>query len=123
MLERGGRRDIFLGSRECQAYVEPCDFFDGKSYYQGENMSLGIMVHGINYPDETGGDKLQTRLWSVQMKDGIIDFIRPEECTMVTDTVDYKIKKFEYGKNFSGLDEFEREGIFDGMDNSALHNV
>ena len=24
MVERGGRRDIFLGTRECQAYVEPC---------------------------------------------------------------------------------------------------
>lgn len=23
MLERGGRRDIFLGTRECQGYVEP----------------------------------------------------------------------------------------------------
>ena len=26
MIERGGRRDIFLGTRECQGYVEPCRF-------------------------------------------------------------------------------------------------
>lgn len=120
MLERGGRRDIFLGSRECQAYVEPCVFGAGNGYYDGESLSLGIMVHGIDYPDETGYDKLRTRLWNVQMKDGIINFIRPEECTMVTDTVNYSIKEFVPGTNFSGLDEFEKEGLFDELDNSAL---
>ena len=26
MLERGGRQDIFLGTRDCQGYVEPCKF-------------------------------------------------------------------------------------------------
>ena len=30
MIERGGRRDIFLGARECQGYVEPCVFGEGK---------------------------------------------------------------------------------------------
>ena len=120
MLERGGRRDIVLGSRECQAYVEPCVFGEGKGYYDNDSMSFGIMVHGISYPDETGLSKLQTRLWNAQMKNGIVDFIRPEECTMVMDTVNYSIKKFEKGKNFSGLDEFEKEGFFDGLDETAL---
>ena len=31
MVERGGRRDIFLGTRECQAFVEPCVFGEGES--------------------------------------------------------------------------------------------
>ncbi len=26
MLEKGGRRDVFLGTRECQGYVEPVEF-------------------------------------------------------------------------------------------------
>lgn len=30
MIKRGGRRDIFLGTRECQGYVEPCSFGEGK---------------------------------------------------------------------------------------------
>lgn len=30
MIRKGGRRDIFLGTRECQAYVEPCVFGEGK---------------------------------------------------------------------------------------------
>ena len=29
-LERGGRQDIFLGTRECQGYVEPCEFGSGE---------------------------------------------------------------------------------------------
>lgn len=29
MIEKGGRRDIFLGTRECQGYVEPCVFGEG----------------------------------------------------------------------------------------------
>ena len=33
MLERGGRRDIFLGTRECQGYIEPCIFGQGKGHY------------------------------------------------------------------------------------------
>ena len=32
MVKRGGRRDIFLGTRECQAFVEPCVFGEGESY-------------------------------------------------------------------------------------------
>ena len=27
---KGGRRDVFLGARECQAYVEPASFDDEK---------------------------------------------------------------------------------------------
>ncbi len=29
MIARGGRRGIFPGTRECQAYVEPCHFGSG----------------------------------------------------------------------------------------------
>ena len=29
MIRKGGRRDIFLGARECQGYVEPCVFGEG----------------------------------------------------------------------------------------------
>ena len=31
MLAKGGRRDVFLGTRECQGYVEPCEFGAGES--------------------------------------------------------------------------------------------
>ena len=54
MVKRGGRRDIFLGTRECQAFVEPCVFGEGESYYDtmpGE-VGYGFMYHGITYADE-----------------------------------------------------------------------
>lgn len=83
-LKVGGRRDIFLGARECQGYVEPCVFGEGEGFYDnyGE-LHLGSMVHGINYPDETGRNQLEVRLWNPIMKDGYIDFIRPDECKQV----------------------------------------
>lgn len=33
MIERGGRRDIFLGTMECQGYVEMCKFDGDEGYY------------------------------------------------------------------------------------------
>lgn len=81
----GGRRDIFLGTRECQGYVEPVVYGEEKGYYdtyEGE-IHFGTMVHGFSYPDETGKNELATRLWRPVMKKGIIKFISPEECQLV----------------------------------------
>ncbi|MMZ60504.1 CRISPR-associated protein Cas5 [compost metagenome] len=95
-VKAGGRRDIFLGTRECQGYVEPCRFGEGESYYDdyGE-IHLGTMVHGINYPDETGRDQLEVRLWQPVMKDGIISFPRPEECSQVRVIAEMQPKRFD----------------------------
>lgn len=94
-LNSGGRRDIFLGTRECQAYVEPCVFGAGDSYYDDHgDIPLGSMVHGINYPDETGRNQLEVRLWNPVMKNGVIRFIRPEQCTQVRVIMDMIPKQF-----------------------------
>lgn len=82
MIGLGGRRDIFLGTRECQAYVEPCKFKDSDGFYDdypGE-ISFGLMFHGYDYPDEIGRDELYARLWRPTMTGGIIEFTRPDEC-------------------------------------------
>lgn len=95
-VQAGGRRDIFLGTRECQGYVEPCEFGQGKSFYdEYGDIHLGNMVHGINYPDETGRDHMEVRLWQPVMKDGIITFPRPEECTQVRHLTEMKPKQFD----------------------------
>ena len=96
MVERGGRRDIFLGTRECQGYVEPVSYGSAEGYYDhaGE-MPLGTMFHGFNYVDETGGDMLQVRLWQPVMNGGVIRFLRPEECTLVRDIRRVKSKLFD----------------------------
>lgn len=112
MILRGGRRDVFLGTRECQGYVEPCVFGDGKSYYDempGE-VSYGFMYHGITYADEAvlADDKglMTVRFWRpVMLPGGIIEFVRPEECPQKRHIHDMKMKIF--GENeFSGLLEF-----------------
>ena len=121
MVERGGRRDIFLGARECQGYVEPCAFGEEKSVYQAINLSFGIMVHGITYPDEAVREeekgKMTVRLWNAQMADGIIRFPRPEECAIRQVLRDAKQKEFHLEKNFSGLMEFEGGEIFGMAEN------
>lgn len=92
----GGRRDIFLGTRECQGYVEPCVFGEGESFYdQYGDIHLGTMVHGINYPDETGRDQMEVRLWQPVMKDGIITFDRPEKCNQIRVISKMKSKLFD----------------------------
>lgn len=117
MLQKGGRRDIFLGCRECQGYVEPCDFMEGESRYDDvDELSFGLMVHGFTYPDEEvlekNRKKLTTRFWRPVMKNGVIHFIRPEECVINRELRDMEIKKFD-SSNFSGTSEFreQMEGV------------
>lgn len=80
MIERGGRRDVFLGTRECQAYVEPCEFGSGVGAYDdyGE-LALGLMFHGFDYPDEVEEGKFYARFWRPIMKDGVVDFPHPSD--------------------------------------------
>ncbi|MCK9362881.1 MAG: type I-C CRISPR-associated protein Cas5c [Syntrophales bacterium] len=83
MIDRGGRQDIFFGTRECQGYVEQCVFGDGKGVYDdaGE-LAFGLMFHGFDYPDEIGKNELWSRFSRPVMKDGIIEFDRPKDCTI-----------------------------------------
>ncbi|MNI92942.1 hypothetical protein D3C73_1508100 [compost metagenome] len=62
------------------------------------------MVHGINYPDETGRDQLEVRLWQPVMKDGVIKFRKPEECTQVRVISDMKPKHFD-AQNVESADQ------------------
>lgn len=104
-IRAGGRRDIFLGTRECQGYVEPCDFDEGAGFYdQYGDIYLGNMVHGINYPDETGRNQLEVRLWNPVMKNGVITFPRPEDCTQVRVLSDMQPKLF-HEENVESADQ------------------
>lgn len=119
MLEKGGRRDIFLGTRECQGYAEPCSFEEGIGAYDDlEELAFGFMFHGFTYPDhavrsEEKG-KLTARFWHPVMKKGVIAFIRPEDCEIRRQLRAMQETKFG-PDNFSGLKEFrgflEKEGV------------
>jgi len=80
MLKKGGRRDIFLGTRECQAYVAPCEFGVRESeHHQPGELAYGLMFHGFDYPDQTGKEELQARFWQAKVDaGGIIRFPRPD---------------------------------------------
>lgn len=83
MVEKGGRQDIFLGTRECQGYVEPCTFGEGVGEYDGcGELAYGLMFHGFDYPDETGVNELHSRFWRPVMLDGVVTFPKPDECTV-----------------------------------------
>lgn len=112
MIRKGGRRDIFLGTRECQGYVEPCVFGEGEGMYDdlGE-LGFGLMYHGITYADEAYSEdtkgKMTANFWYPVMKNGIITFPKPEECPLHKPIRNMDMKQFcETNCNFSGLREF-----------------
>ena len=112
MIHKGGRRDIFLGTRECQGYVEPCVFGSDKSFYDGlPELSFGLMYHGITYADEATTPQTQGRMtanfWYPVMKNGVIHFIEPDNCPLHKDLGPMEIKSFgSESQNFIGLREF-----------------
>ncbi|KUG27030.1 crispr-associated protein [hydrocarbon metagenome] len=108
MIERGGRRDIFLGARECQGYVEPCSFGEGKGHYDEiPELAFGLMFHGFDYPDEGEDRKLKVRFWHARMNKGVVEFPQPSECSIS------KFVRSMHAQEIQtiGLDE---EGILEG---------
>lgn len=106
-VKKGGRRDIFLGTRECQGYVEPCIFGEEESFYdQYGELDFGVQFHGYDYPDETGKSELVVRLWRANMRDGLIKFPMPKDCDPSMRRFIRKMtaKKFESNRNFSSVD-------------------
>lgn len=115
MVQRGGRRDIFLGTRECQGYVEPCAFGEGEGAYDSTpELAFGLMYHGITYADEayspeTQG-KMTVRFWYPVMKQGVIEFCRPEDCPISRSIRDMTCKPFGFDLgNIQPVDETQQE--------------
>ena len=112
MIEKGGRRDIFLGTRECQGYVEPCRFGSGTGAYDSiAQLSFGLMYHGLTYADEAYSeqtkDHMTANFWYPVMEKGVITFLRPEKCPMHKTLRPMEMKAFGNElDNFTGLKEF-----------------
>jgi CRISPR-associated protein Cas5d len=104
-LERGGRQDIFLGTRDCQGYVEPAEFLSGPGEYDGRGqLGFGLMFHSFNYPDETGENKLSANFWRPCMVDGVIRFARPDECRVKREIREMMPKRFDLDRNLRNAD-------------------
>jgi len=120
-MQKGGRRDVFLGTRECVGYIErirEVDFENTKSCYEGESISFGIMFHSFVYPDEAYDDNTKNNLTSnfcpITMTDGMINFIEPKDCKIKHNLGNYSIKKFERG-NLTDVNDlydiYQKEGV------------
>ena len=106
MVARGGRRDIFLGTRECQGYVETCTFGEGTSPYdEAEEVAFGVMFHSFIYPSESQDENLKSCFWMPIMKKGVIEFISPQSCTMIRELGKMSEKQFIPGVNMTMEDK------------------
>jgi|SRR5271157_1960393 len=104
-LDKGGRQDIFLGTRDCQGYVEPCEFGSGSGDYDGQGeLAFGLMFHGYDYPGESGEDALYSRFWVSKTVDGVTCFPRPEECPVRKHVRSMQAKSFGAGQNLKGVE-------------------
>ncbi|MGR5367964.1 type I-C CRISPR-associated protein Cas5c [Photobacterium damselae] len=111
MLEKGGRQDIFLGTRDCQGYVEPCVFGEGEGAYDNiDELGFGLMFHSFGYPDETGNDELISRFWHGVMKNGVIEYPRVDTKELKAKYVRAMVaKNFELESNLLPAEKLEAE--------------
>jgi len=111
-LERGGRQDIFLGTRECQGYVEPCEFGNGDSEFDNNlELSFDLMFHSFGYPDEIGENKFYSYHWRPVMKKGIIEFISQEQCSVKKYIREMSPKEFDQNHGLKNVSDEYREVI------------
>jgi len=104
-IERGGRRDVFLGTRECQGYVEPLGEAEESPFEPLETMDFGLMFHGFDYGDEGAGGQLVARFWHPKMERGVITFPRPEACPVRRVIKPMERKSFVLGENLRPVEE------------------
>jgi CRISPR-associated protein Cas5d len=67
------------------------------------------MFHGFDYPDEIGKNEFRARFWRPKMINGVVTFIRPEEC-------DPNLVKFvrSMKANPPASIGYEEEGLLEG---------
>jgi len=105
MVDRGGRQDVFLGTRDCQGYVQACEFGSGAGELDdaGE-LAFGLMFHGFDYPDETGGTELHARFWRPTMVNGVVRFSHPQDCTERRFVRSMSVKAFGLNQDIRPVD-------------------
>ena len=106
-IQKGGRRDIFLGTRECFGLVDEISQEEYEiipSYYDGVTIDLGIMYHSLDYP--TSKDTpLKSYFAKTVMENGVIKFKPQSKCEIVNTLSSYAFKS--PGQLKSVDDEYE----------------
>lgn len=106
-LQKGGRRDVFLGTRECVATAEEIsqeEYDQHHSYYKNQTLSFGVMFQEFEYPTEKG-QYLKSFYQTILMKDGVITFKDKYESEIVNELSNYTFKVSDKLK--SAEEEFE----------------
>jgi CRISPR-associated protein Cas5d len=107
-IDKGGRCDVFLGARDCQGYVYPCEFGSGTGAYDDlAELSFGVMFHSFRWPDTHGGDRLVSCFWRPVMRRGVINFPRPGDPSLFARDVRQmgRGRKYTANVNFTGIEE------------------
>lgn len=92
---------VYFGESSCLVddyYL--CKFGEGKGFYDNSGeIDLGMMFHSFVYaneavlPEDEG--YLTAKFWHPVMKDGVIEFIRPEECPVSRRLREDEVKEFK----------------------------
>lgn len=97
-LDRGGRRPIYLGKRDgCDlGRVHPTVFGSGTGAYDGDGkLDLGTMFHSYLYPTAEQ-PSMRVLLWQPVMDGGVIQFIPPDQCTLIRKIRDMSPQRITY---------------------------
>lgn len=92
-LELGGRRDSFLGTRECVGYIEAItedEYENAQTYFDNETIDFGIIFHSYSYP-KNKNMPLVAHYTNTIMKNGIVTFKSKNDCE-----ISNKIDGFRY---------------------------
>lgn len=93
-IRKGGRRHIFLGTRECFGVVDEIsqeEYERCASYYDDITIDLGIMFHSFAYPtDEI--TPLKSYFTKTVMENGVVKFKPQSECEIVNTLSSYVFK-------------------------------
>lgn len=111
-MKRGGRRDIFLGTRECVGHIDYLNekkYVRAKTVFENEKRSFGLQFHSFIYPDENKNIEdnkgpLISCFSNTIVEDGCIKFCRPEECIVYHELNNKKVKSFTFD-TFTEVDE------------------
>ena len=105
-IQKGGRKEIFLGTRECMGYVKPCEFgTEAGDYDDSREIHFGLMFHGYTYPNEAYSKEtagwITGNFFRPVLRNGVITFPRPEDCPVHKQIREYPFHNFENKKEVS----------------------
>ncbi len=77
-LSRGGRRQAYLGTRDCPCDVSAHTFTEGLGHYDNTDMDFGLMFRSFSYGED--GLPITASYFRCRMEDGVINFPPEQDC-------------------------------------------